>query len=224
MTAALLTFTDQSTLPLGTIYCIGRNYAAHAKEMSAELSSTPVVFIKPPSALVANGGVVRFPDYSQDLHHEVELVVAIAQDCANIASNAANTIIAGYGVGLDMTLRDLQSQAKSKGEPWAVAKGFATSAPLSPFVPRRLFTESSPAFELQLSVDGVVKQRGDSKAMQRSTAQLIEYLAHVFTLRRGDCIFTGTPEGVGPVKRGEQLRAELRANGELLTSVEVKVV
>lgn len=213
------TFSDGTQLPIGTMYCIGKNYAAHAREMGGEVPSSPVVFLKPPAAYLPNGGTVRIPSFSQLVHHEVELVVVIGKDCANVSRAEAANYIAGYGVGLDMTLRDVQSEAKKKGEPWAVAKGFASSAPLSTIVPASRF-EGIPTFDIALAVNGEQRQAGSSSAMERPIDMLIAYLSEVFTLRRGDCIFTGTPEGVGPVASGDTLHAELAGIVALDVSVE----
>ncbi len=212
------TFSDGTTIPVGTMYCIGKNYAAHAREMGGEVPGSPVVFLKPSAAYVPDGGVVRIPPFSQLVHHEVEMVVVIGEDCASISREDAHRYIAGYGIGLDMTLRDVQTEAKKKGEPWAIAKGFVTSAPLSAIIPAALF-EGIPGFDLTLQVNGQIRQSGTTRDMERPVDALIEYLSSVFTLRRGDCIFTGTPEGVGAVQSGDVLRAELSGGVSLEVSV-----
>lgn len=219
METSLYTFSDGTQLPIGTMYCIGKNYAAHAREMGGDVPASPVVFLKPPAAYVPNGGAVRIPSFSQLVHHEVELVVVIGKDCANVSRAEVADYIAGYGVGLDMTLRDVQSEAKKKGEPWAVAKGFVTSAPISTIVPASQFA-GIPIFDIALTVNSEQRQVGSSAAMERSVDMLISYLSEVFTLRRGDCIFTGTPEGVGAVTRGDTLHAELSGIIALDVSVE----
>lgn len=217
-------FTDGSTLPVGTMYCIGKNYAAHAREMGGDIPTDPLVFIKPPAAFVADGGSVRIPTFSQNPHHEVELVVVIGQDCANISKAEALSVVAGYAVGIDMTLRDIQTKAKEHGEPWSVSKGFVTSAPVSVVVPAARVTlggGSEPVFDLQLHVNDKLRQFGSTSHMERSITTMIEYLSSVFTLRRGDCIFTGTPEGVAKVSSGDILRAEL--NGDFSETVVLQV-
>lgn len=217
-TNSVYTFSNGDTMPIGTMYCIGKNYAAHAREMGGEVPSSPVVFLKPPAAYVPNGGSVRIPAFSQLVHHEVEMVVVIGEDCDSVPRNEAHRFIAGYGVGLDMTLRDVQTEAKKKGEPWAVAKGFTTSAPLSSIIPASQFS-GIPDFDIALHVNGHLRQSGTTRDMERPVDMLIEYLSSVFTLRRGDCIFTGTPEGVGPVQHGDALRAELTGIAALEVSV-----
>ncbi|MBD1206905.1 MAG: fumarylacetoacetate hydrolase family protein [Ignavibacteria bacterium] len=201
-------FTDGTTLEAGTIYGIGKNYAAHAREMGGEVPASPMVFLKPPAALVQDGGTVVCPAFSANLHHEVEMVVVIGEDCQDVPANDAKSVIAGYGLGLDMTLRDLQHAAKQQGSPWAVAKGFRTSAPISRILPAALFTHI-PDFDLELSVNNVGRQKSSTKLMERSVATLIEYLSSVFTLRKGDSIYTGTPEGVGQVVPGDVLTARM---------------
>jgi 2-keto-4-pentenoate hydratase/2-oxohepta-3-ene-1,7-dioic acid hydratase in catechol pathway len=221
-------FTDGTTLPVGTMYCIGKNYAAHIREMGGDAPPDPLVFIKPPAAFVPNGGIVRCPAFSHNLHHEVELVVVIGTDCANIPPDKVRSVIAGYAIGLDMTLRDVQQQAKERGEPWSVAKGFVTSAPISAVVPAgRVNTDAAdntnalPLFDLQLHVNDSLRQFGSTAAMERPIEALVSYLSSVFTLRRGDCIFTGTPEGVGRVVSGDALRAEL--NGDFTETIILEV-
>jgi 2-keto-4-pentenoate hydratase/2-oxohepta-3-ene-1,7-dioic acid hydratase in catechol pathway len=212
-------FTDGTTLEAGTIYGIGKNYAAHAREMGGEVPASPMVFLKPPAALVQSGGTVVCPPFSTNLHHEVEMVVVIGEDCADVSADKAQSVIAGYGLGLDMTLRDLQNAAKQQGSPWAVAKGFRTSAPISRILPASLFTHI-PDFELELSVNSVVRQKSSTKLMERSVATLVEYLSSVFTLHKGDCIYTGTPEGVGQVVAGDVLEARMNPEVGILAGAQ----
>jgi 2-keto-4-pentenoate hydratase/2-oxohepta-3-ene-1,7-dioic acid hydratase in catechol pathway len=224
-------FTDGSTLPVGTMYCIGKNYAAHVREMGGDAPPDPLVFIKPSTSFVASGGLVRPPELngkpiSANMHHEVELVVVIGEDCAGIEPSDAKRVIAGYAVGLDMTLRDVQTAAKERGEPWAVAKGFATSAPISVVIPAARVAADLPdvpVFDVQLHVNDELRQFGSTSAMERSVAVLISYLSHIFTLRRGDCVFTGTPEGVSRVVSGDMLRAELNGDFAETVVLDVKV-
>jgi 2-keto-4-pentenoate hydratase/2-oxohepta-3-ene-1,7-dioic acid hydratase in catechol pathway len=204
-----LKMDDGTEVPVGTMYCIGQNYAKHAAEMGSSVSDSPTVFIKPPSAYIENGDDILLPDFSSNIHHEVELVVLIGKDCRQINEEDAWQYIAGYAVGIDVTLRDLQGQAKKEGKPWSVAKGFYTSAPISTFVSQINFGSEIPFFDLKLWVNGELKQSGTTKEMERTVANLLKYLAGVFTLRRGDLIFTGTPEGVGQIKSGDKIYAEL---------------
>jgi 2-keto-4-pentenoate hydratase/2-oxohepta-3-ene-1,7-dioic acid hydratase in catechol pathway len=206
-------------VPVGKILCLGRNYPEHAREMKAQLPSTPVVFLKPPSALIDDGGRIVFPPYSQEMHHEVELVALIGVGGSAIPRERAMDHIGGYAVGLDMTLRDLQSDAKKAGLPWTVAKGFDTSAPVSRFVPRSAVADPS-GLDMSLSVNDVVKQSSNTRHMLFSIPDIVAYLSIVFTLEAGDLIFTGTPEGVGPVKRGDTLHARISSVGSLTVGVQ----
>ncbi len=213
-------FTDGRELTIGTMFCIGRNYSAHAKEMGGEPATDPVVFLKPPQAYLPDGSSLKLPDFSENVHHELELVVVIGRDCSNIGREEAASYIAGFGVGIDFTLRDIQAKAKEKGHPWAVAKGFTGAAPISKIVPFEEIGSADHEFELELKINGEPGQRGNTRDMERQVSVLIEYLSIVFTLRAGDCIFTGTPEGVGQVRSGDHLAAELKGYTELKIDID----
>jgi acylpyruvate hydrolase len=195
-------------LQVSKLVCVGRNYREHAAEMKAEVPSDPVLFLKPPTAIVHSGENIILPAFSKEMHHEVELVVAIGKGAKHIPAADAWSIVAGYGVGLDMTLRDVQSIAKQKGLPWAVAKGFDTSAPVSEFVPA-VKAGHHPVFDIECSVNGTVRQRASTSAMIFDIAAILHYISTIFTLEPGDLIFTGTPEGVGPVRPGDTIEAKL---------------
>ena len=202
-------FKKGERLSVGTMYGIGKNYAKHAVEMGGEVPKEPIIFIKPPVCYVENGESITLPAMSENVHHEVELVVVIGKRCENISQENAREYIAGYAVGLDLTMRDIQNQAKDKGQPWAVAKGFYRSAPISEVIPADEFGDDIPFFDLKLDVNGETRQSSNTKYMERTVATLVEYLSKVFTLEPGDCIFTGTPEGVGKIVSGDKLKAEL---------------
>lgn len=211
-------FADGESLPVGKILCLGRNYPEHIKEMKAETASTPVVFIKPSTALVASGGCVVIPPISNDVHHEVELVVVIGRDGRDIPAEKAMEHVAGYAVGLDMTLRDVQADAKKRGLPWSVAKGFDTSAPLS--APVRPGQVSDPhALSIELTVNGTVRQSSNTQHMILRIPGIIAYCSTVFSLEAGDLIFTGTPEGVGRVVPGDRIDAHIASVGSLTVGV-----
>jgi len=204
-----LELTNGEKIPAGTMYCIGRNYSKHAKEMGAEVPEEPIVFLKPPTAMLCDGDKFEIPEFSNNVHHEVELVVVINKDCHKIEKSDASSYILGVGVGLDFTLRDVQQIAKDKGLPWAVAKAFAGSSPISKIIPFDSLNKKIEELEISLDVNNVQKQSEKISAMERSTEDLIYYLSKVFKLRRGDIVFTGTPEGVGQVHSGDKLCAKL---------------
>lgn len=205
-----LEFTNGEKIELGTMYCIGRNYAKHALEMGATVPEDPIVFLKPPAAYLPDGGEIQLPSYSNEVHHEVELVVVIGKEARGTIVEPVENYIAGYGVGIDLTLRDVQAKCKANGHPWAVAKGFVTSAPISKIVPAGEVGSSDTIFNLELKVNGELRQAGSTDYMERSVETLVKYLAEVFTLQPGDIIFTGTPEGVAEVKSGDTVTAELK--------------
>ncbi len=201
--------TNKQDVPVGKILCLGRNYAEHAKEMKSEIPTTPVVFLKPSTALINNGEPIVLPRISNDVHQEVELVVVIGNNGKNISSTNALDHVLGYGIGLDMTLRDVQGEAKKKGLPWSVAKGFDTSAPVSEIIARDKIANIQDVV-IRCSVNGALRQQTSTSKMIFSVAKIIEYVSTIFTLERGDVIFTGTPEGVGQVKSGDVIEAELQ--------------
>ncbi len=212
-------FKDSArTMPAGKLICLGRNYAEHAKEMKAEVPSAPVVFLKPSTSLLAPGGKILLPAFSNELHHEVEMVVLIGTEGKQISRDRAMTYVAGYAIGLDMTLRDVQAEAKKKGLPWSVAKGFDTSAPLSPFVEPQEIPDPHN-LDISLKVNGILRQHSNTRHMLFRIEDMISYISTVFTLEPGDMIFTGTPEGVGQVMPGDILQAELASVGTLTVTV-----
>ncbi|MBI4535774.1 MAG: fumarylacetoacetate hydrolase family protein [Ignavibacteriae bacterium] len=201
-------------VPVGKILCLGRNYIEHAREMNSPKPARPIVFLKPSTALLQDGGRVCAPTFSRELHHEVEMVVVIGKDGRNISASRAMDFVGGYAVGLDMTLRDVQSEAKEHGLPWSVAKGFDTSAPVSYAMEQDKVTDPHN-LTLSLKVNGKVRQHSNTKHMIFRIEDVISYVSSIFTLEVGDLIFTGTPEGVGPVVSGDQLEAELECVGTL---------
>ncbi len=212
-------FTDGLEVEVGTMYCVGKNYSKHAAEMGDKPSKEPVIFMKPPTAYAQNGSEIYIPNISKLPHHEVELIAVIGKECRNINRTDAIKHIAGYGVGIDLTLRDLQNDAKKNGLPWTVAKGFARSAPISEIIPATNYGDKIPDFELTLKVNDEIKQKTNTKDMTRRLDKLIEYLSKIFILEPGDCVFTGTPEGVGPVKSGDILSANLSNEVKLEVSI-----
>lgn len=198
----------QTELPINSIFCIGRNYAEHAKELKNVVPDKPMVFLKPVSAVIFNEGSIIIPSQSKEVHHEVELVVAIGKTGKNIPEKDALDYVIGYGIGIDVTARDIQQLAKEKSHPWSVAKGFDTFAPLSAFISR--YEISDPQnLELKITVNAETRQLGNTGDMIFPVRTLISYLSSIFTLSPGDLIFTGTPQGVSPIKTGDQITATL---------------
>lgn len=201
-----------ATLPIGKIVCVGQNYAEHVAEMNPGKArakpNVPVIFLKPPSAVIHDGGTVVRPPMSREMHHEVELLVVLGQSGKNIARSRAWDHVLGYGVGLDLTLRDLQAEAKQGGKPWALAKGFDSSAVLSDIVLRE---EAGHFADLtfDLHVNGELKQSGRAANMIFPVDQIIEYVSGFMTWEIGDVLFTGTPSGVGPLHHGDRIEARL---------------
>ena len=200
-----LALPDGQALRPGKILCIGRNYAAHAAELGNEVPEEPLVFLKPSTALVASGGEIVLPRQSADVHHELELVAVIGTGGKDIAPEAALDHVAAYALGLDLTARDIQAEAKKKGHPWSVAKGFDTFAPLGPLAPAAAVGDPQ-ALEIELTIDGETRQKGTTDRMLFPVATLVTYLSSIFTLEPGDLVYTGTPEGVGPLAAGQTLR------------------
>ena len=200
---------SSARFPVHRIYCIGRNYAEHAKEMGMVVDrSQPVFFCKPADAVVVDGADVAYPSATADLHHEIEMVVALARGGRDIAAADALDHVFGYGVGLDLTRRDLQTAAKSKGLPWDSAKAFDQSAPISAL--QRVADVGHPReARLTLTVNGRVRQQTDIADMIFTVPEIIHELSKLWELAAGDLIFTGTPAGVGALQRGDLFRAEL---------------
>jgi acylpyruvate hydrolase len=210
-------------IPVGKILCIGQNYPAHAKEMQSSPPKEPVFFLKPSSALLASGGVIEIPSISNDVHHEVEMTVLIGRGGKAIPLADALSHVAGYGIGLDMTLRDVQAEAKKAGRPWTLAKGFDTSAPVSEFIPASRVADPH-ALQVRLAVNGAVRQSSSTSVVTFRVDALIAHLSRFITLERGDVIYTGTPEGVAQVKPGDRLEAALLSDaGAPLVSLAVSV-
>jgi len=205
-------------IPIGEIVCIGRNYAEHAKELGNELPTKPVLFLKPASAVIYSGDDIVHPSYGNDMHHEVELLLLIRSSIKNASLEEAENAIAGYGVGLDMTLRDVQSKLKSKGHPWTLAKCFDTSAVISDFILKDDYKLALDE-KITLSVNGVVKQEDTLASMIFNPAELVEYVSSVMTLEKGDLIFTGTPAGVSKVNHGDKLVGKIEGIAELTCGI-----
>jgi fumarylpyruvate hydrolase len=205
--------------PVRRIYCIGRNYAEHAKEMGANVErSQPMFFMKPADAIVTDGADVPYPPATHELHHEVEMVVALTRGGADIPRERALDCVFGYGIGLDLTRRDLQAVAKAKGHPWDAAKGFDASAPVSAL--HRVDEVGHPRqAQLSLDVNGERRQQADIADMIFDVAAIIHELSKLWTLAPGDLLFTGTPAGVAALQRGDRVEAVLAGVAHLTARV-----
>ncbi|MDZ7660703.1 fumarylacetoacetate hydrolase family protein [Fodinibius sp.] len=207
-------------LQFHNLFCIGRNYVEHAKELNNEVPSQPLVFLKPTGSIIFDGDKIQIPHQSENVQHEVELAVAIDKTGKDIPKEEALEYVGGYGIGIDVTARDIQQKAKEKGHPWTVAKGFDTFAPLSTFVEKDLI-EDPQNLHLQISVNNEGRQSDSTKLMIHTVADLIHYLSTIFTLQPGDIILTGTPKGVSAITTGDTIKASL-SNGLATISVTVE--
>jgi 2-keto-4-pentenoate hydratase/2-oxohepta-3-ene-1,7-dioic acid hydratase in catechol pathway len=199
-------WVDGSTidLPVGKAVCVGRNYAAHAKELGNIVPQTPILFLKPSTAIVSLSPSFTIPNDRGSCHYETEIAVLIGKTINNLRVEEVPQAIAGYGLALDLTLRDVQNQLKAQGYPWEVAKAFDGACPLSPFVKPELVADIKHT-EFSLMVNGELRQHGFSHDMITPVYELIAYISQIFTLQAGDIVLTGTPEGVAALKRGDKL-------------------
>ncbi|MEI8034198.1 MAG: fumarylacetoacetate hydrolase family protein [Betaproteobacteria bacterium] len=209
---------SQAVFPVGRIYCVGRNYAEHAREMGHDPDrEPPFFFMKPADAIVMNGARIAYPSMTKDLHHEIEMIVAIGKGGKDIPVEQALSHVFGYGVGLDMTRRDVQGEAKKMGRPWEMGKAFDESAPCTALKPVSMVGHPAKG-AITLKVNGVLKQSGDLSEMIWNVPETIAYLSKMITLRAGDIIMSGTPSGVGPVQKGDRLEGHVAGVGDLSVS------
>ena len=201
------------------IFAIGRNYAEHIKELNNENPGEPVIFMKPDTALLKDNAPFYYPDFSKDIHFEVEVLLKISMEGRYIQEKFAHKYYHEIGVGIDFTARDLQQKAKEKGLPWLLAKGFNGSAPVSGFLPKEQFQDLGD-LNFSLEVDGEIRQKGNTGLMLFKFDYIISYLSAFFTLKKGDLIFTGTPKGVGAVQKGNVLTAYIE--DQKMLSCEIK--
>jgi fumarylpyruvate hydrolase len=211
---ALAVAGSKDLFPVRRIFCVGRNYVEHQKEMGGDGREQPFFFIKSAHALVAGGGKVHMPPKTANLHYETEMVVAIARGARRIDAKKANEHVFGYGVGFDLTRRDLQQWGKDHGRPWDFGKDFDEAAPCSALAPAATIGHPAKG-ALWLKVNGKERQKADLADMIWSVPEQIAYLSEYYTLEPGDLIFSGTPAGVGPVKAGDDLHAGVDGVGEL---------
>lgn len=205
------------SFPVRRIFCVGRNYAAHAREMGHDPDrEAPFFFCKPADSVLTGGKDMPYPAMTSDLHHEMELVVALGAGGSDIAEADAMSKVWGYAAGLDMTRRDLQAEAKKAGRPWDMAKGFDDSAPIGLMVPASALPDPSKG-KIELKVNGVVRQTSDLSMLIWSIPETIAYLSRLVRLEPGDLIYSGTPEGVAAVKKGDLMEGTIEGVGTITT-------
>ncbi len=208
----------KSMFPVRRIYCVGRNYLEHIREMDGNEREPPFFFLKPSDTIIQNECDFKYPPMSNNVHHEIELVVAIDKKVKNISASNALDCVFGYGVGIDMTRRDLQSTAKKMRRPWSLGKSFDQSAPCSPI--RTVLDSGHPSKgRIWLAINGEIRQDGDLSHQIWNVSESIAYLSNFFEIFPGDLIFTGTPAGVGPVEVGDEITGGIENVGELKLTV-----
>ena len=207
--------TEDEIIEAGKVVCVGRNYADHAKEMGSSIPTEPVIFLKPSTSLVPGGGKIDMPWHVGRIDHEIELAVIISSKAKNVSREDAIKHIMGYAVILDMTARDIQAEAKSKGLPWTVCKGYDGFAPISRIAPQENVVNHAD-LDIHMKVNGETRQKGNSRQMIFSPEVLVEYISRIMTLERGDIIATGTPAGVSPIQKGDKAVASIEEVGELM--------
>jgi len=205
--------------PVRRIFCVGQNYKDHAKEMGGNPEvEKPFFFMKPVDAILQNGEIMPYPPGTSDLQHEVELVVAMTMGGKNIAPEKVNDMIFGYAVGLDMTRRDIQAEARTKGRPWEMSKSFDFSAPCSSITPE-MYTGVVAKGKIQCKVNGELRQNADLSDMIWGVPEIVHHLSQLVEICPGDLIFTGTPAGVGPVVKGDKIEATIAGLEPLLIEI-----
>jgi fumarylpyruvate hydrolase len=216
--AVVVPVSGAGLFPVRRVYCVGRNYLEHVREMGNDERDPPFFFSKPADALVVGGGTVPYPSETKDVHHEIELVVAIGKDGSGIDAEDALRHVYGYAAGIDLTRRDLQAEAKSKGRPWEMAKGFDHSAPIGEIAPAAVIGHPATG-AITLSVNGTERQRGDLGDQIWAVPDTIAYLSRFVALKAGDLIFTGTPAGVSAVVAGDRLSGEIAGVGTVTAQI-----
>lgn len=209
---------EKFEFPIGKVLCIARNYVDHIRELNNETPDAPVIFIKPSSSVIYNGETVVIPPYSHDCHHEAELALLIGKKGKDIQPSLVMEHVAGFGVALDLTLRDVQSELKKKGLPWEIAKGFDTACPLSSFISTSQVIDPQD-LTISLTINGELRQNGSTALMIHPIAKLVSYMSQIFTLEPGDVILTGTPAGVGKIQSGDEVRVTISEVGILQVHV-----
>lgn len=195
---------DGRLLPVSNIYCVGQNYVKHIEELKSINVGKPLIFSKPSTSIIEEGEDIIYPDFSENVHHEVEIAVYISKKCKNISEDEVKNIIGGYAIALDLTCRDIQSEAKKIGGPWLISKGFDTSCPITKIYPFKDIDDLMNK-SFYLKKNDILVQQSNASLMIFTIPKLVSYISNFFTLQVGDIILTGTPEGVGPIQRGDIL-------------------
>lgn len=209
---------DGRQYPIGKIVCLGRNYAEHIRELGNPVPDAPVIFFKPASSVIGEGEKIVIPSYSRECHHEAELALLVGRKGKDVPVERAMEYVAGYGVAIDLTLRDVQAELKRKGLPWEIAKGFDTACPLSDFLGAS-DVEDPQNLTIRLTVNGQVRQEGNTGMMIHRIPAIVNHVASLFTIEPGDVILTGTPAGVGRLVTGDRIVAEIPGVAVLRVSV-----
>jgi len=210
---------SDSEYRVGKIVCVGRNYAEHISEMHAELEKEPVLFLKPATSILNEETPIILPTYSNEIHHEVEMALLVGKKASKIDQENWRDYIAGAGIAIDLTLRDLQKKAKEKGLPWSVSKGFDGSCPISTFVPLSKIVNPEN-LRISLKLNGEIRQQSTTAKMIFPLKKLISFISGIFTLEPGDIVLTGTPAGVSPLKSGDKIEAEIEKIGRMNFTVQ----
>ncbi len=203
----VLLLPDQK-FQVGKIVCVGRNYAEHINEMDSKQTEDPVLFLKPSTAIIHEGTAIKLPDYSKEVHHEVEMVLLVSRIAKSVPKQDWKSYIGGVGIALDLTLRDLQREAKERGLPWSISKGFDGSCPISDFIALNK-VEDIRNLNLELQVNGQIRQTASTSEMIFKVDELVSFISGIYTLEPGDLILTGTPAGVSKLNHGDSLHANL---------------
>ena len=220
MTNYIFKDDNGKSVPIGKLVCLARTYKRHAEEMHTNVTEDPLLFLKPASSVIFNGESIIMPAMSQCLHHEVELGIVIGKKCKNVSQREALDYVLGYLIVLDITARDIQTEAKKNGWPWSIAKGFDTFAPISEVVLKEDLPNPNN-IDISLKINGEIRQSSNTNHMVYSVERIIEFISEIMTLEKGDLIMTGTPEGVGEIVTDDILEAEL---GDIcLLKVDVKI-
>ena len=208
MTKYIFKDDNRKNVPIGKLVCLARTYKRHAKEMHTNVTKDPLLFLKPASSVIFNGESIIIPAMSKCLHHEVELGIVIGKKCKNVSQRESLDYVLGYLIALDITARDIQTEAKKNGWPWSIAKGFDTFAPISEVVLKEDLPNPNN-INISLKINGEIRQSSNTNHMVYSVERIIEFISHIMTLEPGDLIMTGTPEGVGEITKGDTLEAGL---------------